>query len=62
MGEEIIPIHGIELTFRDASFKSFHIEPDGKQVQPRSVGEQTTITLPALEIHQMLVAEYKKPE
>jgi len=55
--EESIPIHGIRVTFRDRASvpRRFHVEPGN--IEPRVVheGDRTTVELPPLDIHCMLI-------
>lgn len=54
---EVVPIHGIALTFRDAAFKRFTLIPGGQRLQPTAGPHGQTVSLPPLEIHAMVVAE-----
>jgi hypothetical protein len=55
--EEVIPIHGIEVTFHKAAPKKLVCEPGGRAVTSRREGADTVVTLPPLEVHFLLVAE-----
>jgi hypothetical protein len=55
--EEIVPIHGIEVTFHRGAPKTFLCEPGQKAVESRRVGEKTIVALPPLDTHFVLVGE-----
>jgi hypothetical protein len=55
--EETIPIHGIEVAFGGPAPQSFHLEPGGRQLQPRTAAGRVVVELPALDVHAILVAE-----
>ena len=57
--EESIPIHGIRVTFREGANvpKRFHVEPGGVEPLVVREGERTTVELPPLNIHSMLIGE-----
>ena len=56
--EEVIPIHGIRIRFDKDVRKSFRVEPGSLVPRVRQDGSATTVELPPLDIHAMLVAEY----
>lgn len=55
--EEIVPIHGIRVRFRQHVPKQLHLEPGGKVLEARRDGNDTIVSLPPLKIHSMLVGE-----
>jgi hypothetical protein len=55
--EEVVPIHGIRVQFREGTFRQFHLEPGNRTVSVTREGATTTVLVPPLEIHAMLVAE-----
>ena len=58
--EEIIPLHDIKVTFRGFEIERVHLEPEGLDL-PMTISEgQTTVTVPTLNMHSMVVAELKK--
>ncbi|MFO0938892.1 MAG: alpha-amylase family protein [Gemmataceae bacterium] len=60
--EEVLPIHGIEVTFRkNEKLGKVRLEPGGIELLPRQTANGTTLTLPPLQIHSMLVAELLEP-
>jgi hypothetical protein len=56
--EETLPIAGIRVLLHGAVPRSVRWEPEGKPLPTRRDGDATTIDLPPLEIHGMLLAEY----
>lgn len=58
--EEIIPIHDVEVRLRHPQLpmpKSVHWEPDGEALKFATTEKQTTILVPRLELHGMVVVE-----
>ena len=56
--EETPPIHGIRVHFRTGNFARFHLEPAGTELAAQRQAEITTVELPPLEIHAILIAEH----
>jgi hypothetical protein len=54
---EVIPIHGITLTFRDPGLHRLFLMPGHKPLTPVATPQGLTVTLPPLEIHAMVVGE-----
>lgn len=54
---EVIPIHGIRLTFRDHSYGRFRLIPSGKALEPAWTADGWRVTVPRLDLHCMVVAE-----
>jgi hypothetical protein len=52
-----VPIHGIKVRFGKDAPKRFRLEPGHREVEVKQDGTTTTVRLPALEIHAMLVGE-----
>ena len=57
MREEIVPIAGIKVTFRDQGIKRIHLEPEGQDLPVTTVPEGVQVTVPELKLHSMVVAE-----
>lgn len=55
--EETIPVHGIEVVFHGLSPGKLLCEPGGRAVEVRRRGKDTTVTLPPLDVHCVLVGE-----
>lgn len=56
--EEVIPIHGIEVTFGpEYSIREIRQQPDGKVLESRRHSQGTTIVVPRLNVHTLIVAE-----
>jgi hypothetical protein len=55
--EEIVPIHGIELTLHGLGMRKLFLEPGHKALEVSSDRDRTTVKLPPLEIHSLLVGE-----
>lgn len=58
--EETLPIHDIRVSFRDYKLGRIHLEPGGLELTPKTDGTNTTVTVPRLDIHAMVVAELAK--
>ena len=56
--EEVIPVHGIAVTFRKDVPTRFRCEPGARPVEVRKDGDTVTVTCPPLDIHTVLVGEY----
>ena len=55
--EEVIPVSGIKVRFRGIIPKRVHVEPEGKQLKVTKTGEWAQVTVPAVAVHSMVVAE-----
>jgi hypothetical protein len=56
--EETLPIHDIRLTFGpEYQFGRIHLEPGGKTLEPERDSQGTTVIVPRLDVHAMVVAE-----
>jgi hypothetical protein len=56
--EESIPIAGMRVTFRSEAPARFHVEPGGVTPRVTRNGDITTVELPPLDIHFLLVGEH----
>jgi hypothetical protein len=57
--EETLPIHDIRVAFRGSDLpRRFHFQPDGIAIEPRASDDGIELTLPRLDLHAMLVAEF----
>ena len=55
--EEVLPIHGIDVAFHGYRIQRIHLEPEGADLPLKLDGAVTSVTVPRLEIHSMVVAE-----
>ena len=56
--EEVVPIHDIRVTFAPRyRFRRVHLEPEGKDLEVRQTAEGSTVIVPRLDVHSMVVAE-----
>ncbi len=56
--EEVVPIHDIRVTFRpDYRFRRFHLEPEGRELEIRRDAEGSSVVVPRLDVHSMVVGE-----
>lgn len=56
--EEAVPVSGIRLQFTGISVKRFHLEPEeGTELTPTKNADTSTVAIPPLPVHTMLVAE-----
>ncbi len=55
--EETLPIHNIRVTFRGYKLGRIHLEPGGIDLEKQTQGAETTVIVPRLDIHTMVVAE-----
>ncbi len=53
----MLPIHDIAVMFKGYGIKRVHLEPDGKELEMKKVGDAVAVTVPKLMIHAMVVAE-----
>jgi hypothetical protein len=54
---EVLPIHDIEVTFRDPALRRFTWIPGGAALVARPGEQGTVVSVPRLELHGLLVAE-----
>ena len=54
---EVIPIHGIKVTFRGSEWRKIFLMPGEKALTPVPTPDGLQVSLPPLEIHAMVVAE-----
>jgi hypothetical protein len=56
--EEVVPIHGIQVKFSPRyRFRSVHLEPEGIELKAQPVPEGTSVVVPRLDVHLMVVGE-----
>ncbi len=56
--EEVVPIHDIQVTFRpEYRFKRVRLEPEGKTLPVKRSAAGTTVIVPRLDVHSMVVGE-----
>ncbi|HUF64193.1 MAG TPA: beta-galactosidase trimerization domain-containing protein [Verrucomicrobiales bacterium] len=55
--EEVLPIHGIRVTFRGYPVRRVHLEPEGLELTLEGEAGALTVTVPRLDIHSMVIAE-----
>ena len=56
--EEAVPIHDIQVTFDQRyRFRKIHLEPGGKELEMSKTAQGTSVTVPRLEVHAMVVGE-----
>lgn len=59
--EEVVPIHGIQVTFgRDYRISRIRLEPNGIDLPLTPSPAGTTITVPRLDVHTLIVAELER--
>jgi type 1 glutamine amidotransferase len=56
--EETVPVHDIRVKFSGAAPKRVHIEPAGVDAETTRSSDSTEVTVPPLEVHCMVVAEW----
>ena len=54
---EVIPIHDLELSFRDPKYQRFLLVPGKQPLTSTQRNGQTIVRVPKLEMHCMVVAE-----
>ena len=57
MREEMLPISGIKVRFRDRSITGVKLQPEGKKLAVKNKGDYLEVIVPTLEMHSMVVAE-----
>jgi hypothetical protein len=56
--EETVPIHDIRVTFdRRYKIRRVHLEPEGRDLEMRLTDRGTTVVVPRLDVHAMVVGE-----
>lgn len=56
--EEVLPVHDIKITFRpEQRIRRVTVQPEGKTLACRTDATGTTVIVPRLEIHTLVVAE-----
>jgi hypothetical protein len=56
--EEVVPIHDIRITFdKNYGFRRIHLEPEGKELEMRKTAGGTSVIVPRLAVHSMVVGE-----
>ncbi|GAC1335395.1 MAG: hypothetical protein NVSMB14_02760 [Isosphaeraceae bacterium] len=56
--EEVVPIHDIRVTFDPRyRLRMVHLEPEGKNLEIRTTDKGSTVVVPRLEVHSMIVGE-----
>jgi hypothetical protein len=55
--EEVVPIGGIKVRLRAFKPKRVHLEPENVELAPILNGDWIEVSLPALAVHSMVVAE-----
>lgn len=58
--EEVVPIHDLKVTIGPLyDVQRVHLEPEGLTLEPQRSPEGTTVSVPRLEVHTMVVVELK---
>ena len=53
-----MPIHNIRVTFSSAyRFRSIRLEPEGKELKTEKTPTGTSVVVPRLDVHSMVVGE-----
>jgi hypothetical protein len=56
--EEVVPIPNVRITFRpEYRLRGIHLEPGGKELAVRKTARGTSVTVPRLDVHTMVVGE-----
>ena len=56
--EEVVPIHNIRVTFSPAyRFRTIRLEPEGKELKIEKTPAGTSVVVPRLNVHSMVVGE-----
>jgi len=58
--EETLPIHDIRVTLHGYDIASVKLQPDGKELQVSTEGRDSTVVIPQLDMHSIVVVELKK--
>ena len=60
--EEVVPIHDIRVTFsNDYRFRSIRLEPEGIALKMEKTASGTSVIVPRLDVHSMVVGELEAP-
>jgi hypothetical protein len=58
--EEAVPIHDIRITFDSRyALRKVHLEPGGKELPLTRTDKGTTVTVPRLDVHALVVGEFE---
>lgn len=56
--EEVVPIHDVRVTFHPRyRFPRVHLEPEGRDLEARQTADGTSVLVPRLDVHTMVVGE-----
>ena len=55
--DEVVPVAGIKVRFKNTNANRIHLEPEGVDLTPVTNGEWSEVTIPPLAIHSMVVVE-----
>jgi hypothetical protein len=56
--EEVVPIHDIQVTFPPRyRFRRIHLEPEGKDLEIKKTPSGSSVIVPRLEVHSLVVGE-----
>lgn len=58
--EEVIPIHDVRVELRGYEIRRVHLEPGGIELSHSNDGTTTTVIVPRLDIHAMVVVELER--
>jgi hypothetical protein len=59
--EEVVPIHDIRVTFAPGyAIEAVHLEPEGRRLAVESSAKGSSVVVPRLAVHAMVVAELKR--
>ena len=58
MREEVVPIHNIRVVIRDPNLQRATLQPEGLLLPLQRNAQGTTVTVPELKLHSMVVAEF----
>lgn len=56
--EEVVPLHGIRVTFRGASVRAVRLEPEGLPLEIQRSSSGAAVVVPELRVHSMVVAQH----
>ena len=57
MREEVVPLCGIKVLFRDKSIKNIKLQPEGDELKLNITDEGLEVVVPQLKLHSMVVAD-----
>src|SRR5207244_976088 len=56
--EEVVPIHDIRIAFHPRyRFRRVHLEPEGRAMDIQETPDGSSVTVPRLDVHAMVVGE-----